>query len=76
MGHEPVPEVVEALANVRVLASHRQMFQAMLEDAVAAACAAGVRRNDLAEALGVHRATFYRHFVSGRAGESGAGDVQ
>jgi hypothetical protein len=56
------PDPAEALARVRVLADHREMFQSMLEEAVAMACAAGVRRDDLAEALGVHRATFFRQF--------------
>lgn len=66
---------VEALANVRVLAAHRQMFHSMLEEAVRAACAAGVRRDDLADVLGVHRATFYRQFVTARCDSEEVGNV-
>lgn len=65
----PTLEALEALARVRVLASHRRVFQQMLEEAVQEACEVGVKRDDLADALGVHRATFYRQFISGKSEE-------
>lgn len=52
----------DLLGQVRALHRTQATFEALLDDAVAAAVVAGVSRIVLAEVLGVHRATFYRRF--------------
>lgn len=54
------------LGEVRGLLAARALLDRALDDAVAEAVDAGVHRGELARVLGVHRATFYRQFVTGR----------
>jgi transcriptional regulator of acetoin/glycerol metabolism len=60
----PIEEVTceQALADVRAAFRTRRVFDRLLDDAVSAACAAGVPVTVLARSLGIHRATFYRQF--------------
>lgn len=56
----------DLLDKVRGLAAARDLLDRALDEAVADAVASGMHRGELARALGVHRATFYRQFVTGR----------
>ena len=55
---EPVLSAEQALADVRAALKTRGVFDRLLDDAVTAACAAGVPITVLARSLGIHRATF------------------
>lgn len=61
----PPLTVHDALAEVRGLVRAEDALEAQLEEAVAEARAAGVSGHNLAQALGVHRATPYRRFPVG-----------
>ena len=55
-----VAENVRALADVRAVLQARCVLDAMLDDAIEAAWAAGASRVALARLLGIHRTVLYR----------------
>ncbi len=59
-----VAENVRALADVRAVLQARCVLDAMLDDAVEAAWAAGASRVALARLLGIHRTVLYRRMAN------------